>query len=219
MSELSVCSKLKELADKAKEVEGKLFPFYGWQRDELENVYGAVALLLYRGGELGEELVKRLEIMRDALARMMFHANEMWVFCSGIAEVPRANLIDIKCSANGELMVSKDVAAKALNSALDILEHDMVMCEYHIKMFVSDAKIILGIIDEMKAKYKFEDLRKFSNADDVYNWVAVAYADAEYAAGGCYEAYKMVRGGLEAVKNELEKLLKPVKEEKKEGEG
>jgi hypothetical protein len=211
MSSQNICTKLKELADKAKKVEDDLSPFYAWQWDELEDVYGNVALLLCRGDKLSEELKKRLTIIQSALARMMFHANEMWIFCSGITEVPRQVLLDIKCNVNGEMGVSNDEATKALKEALDVLEHDMVMCEHHLKMFAQDAKIVLGVIDEMEAKYMFEDLNKFSNANDVYNWVAVAYADAEYVARGCYEAYKMVKEVLETVKNELEKLIKPVR--------
>jgi hypothetical protein len=217
MSEANICSKLKELADKAKEVGDKLLPFYGWQWDVLPDVYASIALLVLKNDKLSNELRGKFTVVHRALARLFHHAYETWLECSYITEVPRLCLIDLKCDINGKLGVATDKAIEELSTELDNLEEATKMCDYHLKESAEEARIILRKLDKIFATPIILDSKTLNIIHDVYDWVSLAYADAEYLTKATYDAYRMVKEGLEVVKSELEKLIKPVKEEKKEG--
>jgi hypothetical protein len=218
MSEANICSKLKELADKANEVGDKLLTFYGWQWDVLPDVYASIALLVLKNDKLSDALKEEFAVVHRALAKLLHHVYETRLECSYITEVPRLSLIDLKCDINGKLGVEIDKAIEELSTEIDNLEEAAKMCDYHLEEAVEEARIILRKLDKIFATPIILDSKTLNIIKDVYNWISLAYADAEYLTKATYEAYKMVKEGLEAVKNELEKLIKPVKEERKEGE-
>jgi len=217
MSGAIVCSKLKELDDKAKEVGDKLLTFYGWQWDVLPDVYASIALLVLKNDKLSYALKEKFSVVHRALARLLHHAYETWLECSYITEVPHLCLIDLKCDINGKLGVASDKAIDELGDELDNLEEATKMCDYHLKESVEEARIILRAFDKILANPIILDSKMLDIVNDVYDWVSLAYADAEYLTKAIHNAYKMVKEGLATIKSELEKLIKPAKDEKKEG--
>ena len=217
MSLEKVCEKIRELVDKAREEGDKLLTFYGWQWDVLPNVYAQVALLLYGEEDLENDLKEKISTIHKMMARLIHHTHGVWIACSAITDIPQNYLEDevIKAHCNIDRLIG------FINSALNEIEDAYRKCDYYLKQAIMESKMILENIDYISIQPRLIRQRIYDTLLDVYDWVAVNYADIEYLSKTIHNVYNEISEGLKAARDELIDLAQQVeaqkKEEKKEG--
>ncbi|MCC6057046.1 MAG: hypothetical protein LM583_10265 [Desulfurococcaceae archaeon] len=221
MSELSVCSKLKELASKAEEVERELLTFYGWQPFTLYEPYGRIAqivteLALSKSNEL-RVLGEKLSAVKQLLARIVFYSEKAWHVCSKLTVLPSEVMLDIKCTDDGKLATGINDAISTLDDVLSRLENAHEKCIHYVDESKWESETLLGVLEDLLNNSVALKTPFHSDIQDLFDWIVLNFADAVYLLERVGKVYTMFKEELEAIRSELEKLIKPVKEEKKEG--
>jgi hypothetical protein len=212
MSEANICSKLKELVDKAREVGDKLLTFYGWQRDVLPDIYAQIALLLFKNEDLEEDLKEKIASIHRMFARLLYHTHEAWIVCSAITDITQNYLEDLV----EKQQCDKDMLISFVNTVLNEIDDVYRKCDYYVKQSVMESKTILEEIDYISMQPKPIGLGIYDLLLDVYDWVAVNYADMEYLSKAVNNIYNKISDGLKAARDKLMNTEQPYGSQKKE---
>ena len=217
MSEVNICSKLKELVDKAREVGDKLLTFYGWQWDVLPDIYAQIALLLFKKEDLEEDLKEKIATIHRMFARLLYHTREAWIVCSAITDITQNYLEDLV----EKQQCDRDMLISFVNTVLNEIDDVYRKCDYYVKQSVMESKTILEKIDYISMQPKLIGLGVYDLLLDVYDWIAVNYADMEYLSKSLNNTYNEISDGLKSVRDKLINTEQPYeaqkKEDKKEG--
>jgi hypothetical protein len=217
MSSQNICTKLKELVDNAMDVGDKLLTFYGWQWDVLPDIYAQIALMLFKKEDLEEDLKEKIATIHRMLARLLHHTNETWIACSAITDITQNYFEDLV----EKQQCDKDKLISFVNNALNEIEDAYRKCDYYVKQSVMESKTILEKIDYISMQPKPIGLGIYDLLLDVYDWIAVNYADMEYLSKALNNIYNEISNGLKVARDELinneQQSEAQKKEEKKEG--
>jgi len=221
MSEASVCSMVKDLLSKAKEAENELIVFYGWQPFTLDNVYGQVALLVHKlytsKNDAFKKLGEKIGLIKQHLAKAVFYSNEVWHSCSWLTEIAEEVSWDMKCSDDIKLGVGVDEAINIINEELKNLDEAYNECGEYIRSSEFISSLILADINKMLVNLVLSSVPGYSELRDVFDWVALNFADMAYLRGRVGNVYEMINNQLLAIRDELSKMVKQAKEDKKDG--
>jgi hypothetical protein len=213
---------VSDLVSKAREAEDELMVFYGWQPFTLDNVYGRIALLVHKlytsDNEVFKKLGEKIGVIKQHLAKVVFYANEVWLSCSWLTEIAEEVSWDMKCSDDMKLGVGVDEAINVMNEELKNLDEAYNGCVKYIRSSEFISSLTLADINKMLDKLVLSSMPGYSELRDVFDWMALNYADMAYLRGRVGEVYEMLKSRLTAIRDELSKMGQQAKEEKKEGD-
>jgi hypothetical protein len=192
--------------------------FYGWQWDVLPDIYARIALLLFKKEDLEEDLKEKIATIHRMLARLLHHTYEAWIACSAVTDITQNYFEDLV----EKQQCDKDKLISFVDTVLNEIEDAYRKCDYYVKQSVMESKTILEKIDYISMQPKLIGLGVYDLLLDVYDWIAVNYADMEYLSKAFNNIYNEIINGLKDARDEListEQQSEAQKKEEKKKEG
>jgi len=220
MSELGVCSKLRDLELKAKEMDEKIFVFSNWQEIVLRHDYYKLALEVDKlvnsdDKELGM-LGADLDTVKEFLAKLVYYSYKIVRMHKLLVSIPSMLRYNLRCGEDNVLGVGIDEALKHIDTELYLLKDTYQKCKMYIEKYREASDGVLTLIDDLLDKKVKPGSDIYDMLEHIYNWVAEGFADISCLVYVDNEVYDMVRAEIEGLKKVLEEMKSGAKEEKKE---
>jgi hypothetical protein len=220
MREANVCSKLRDLELKVKEMDEKIKVFSNWQEIVLRHDYYKLALEVNKlvnsdDKELGM-LGADLDTVKEFLAKVVYYSYKIVRMHKLLVSIPSVLRYNLRCGEDNILGVGIDEALKHIDAELYLLKDTYQKCKMYIEKYREASDSVLTLIDDLLDKKVKPDSDIYDMLEHIYNWVAEGFADISSLIYVDNEVYDMVKAEIEDLKRVLEEMKSGAKEEKKE---